>query len=50
LTRAAREQLDAMLHDVGRHGPWVSTHPDVTLKNGRQTVKEVVAGWIARAA
>jgi Domain of unknown function (DUF6815) len=43
-TRAA---LDAMLRDVASHGPWVSAHPDVTLKMG---VKEVLhrtkhLGW-----
>src|SRR5712671_2167047 len=43
-TRAA---LDAMLRDVASRGPWVSTHPDVTLKMG---VKEVLhrtkhLGW-----
>ena len=35
-TRAA---LDAMLRDVASRGPWVSAHPDVTLKMG---VKEVL--------
>jgi hypothetical protein len=43
-TRAA---LDAMLRDVASRGPWVSAHPDVTLKMG---VKEVLhrtkhLGW-----
>src|SRR5438874_4005082 len=43
-TRAA---LDAMLCDVASLGPWVSAHPDVTLKMG---VKEVLhrtkhLGW-----
>jgi hypothetical protein len=43
-TRAA---LDALLRDVAAIGPWVSAHPDVTLKMG---VKEVVyrtrhLGW-----
>jgi hypothetical protein len=33
-----RAQLDAMLRDVARHGPWVSTHPDVTLKMGTKEV------------
>jgi hypothetical protein len=42
-----RAVLDAMLRDVARRGPWVSTHPDVTLKMG---VKEVLhrtkhLGW-----
>ena len=30
-TRAA---LDLLLRDVAAHGPWVSAHPDVTLKMG----------------
>src|SRR5207237_6163139 len=43
-TRAA---LDPMLRDVASRGPWVSAHPDVTLKMG---VKEVLhrtkhLGW-----
>ena len=43
-TRAA---LDPFLRDVASHGPWVSAHPDVTLKMG---VKEVLyrtkhLGW-----
>src|SRR5207248_11602216 len=43
-TRAA---LDPMLRDVAARGPWVSAHPDVTLKMG---VKEVLhrtkqLGW-----
>jgi hypothetical protein len=42
-----RSLLDAMLRDVGSHGPWVSAHPDVILKMG---VKEVLhrtrhLGW-----
>jgi hypothetical protein len=41
-----RTDLDALLRDVA-HGPWVSTHPDVTMKVG---VKEVLhrtkhLGW-----
>jgi Domain of unknown function (DUF6815) len=43
-TRAA---LDALLREVAARGPWVSTHPDVTMKMG---VKEVLhrtkyVGW-----
>jgi hypothetical protein len=34
-----RTLLDAMLRDVAARGPWVSAHPDVTLKMG---VKEVL--------
>src|SRR5580692_884143 len=42
-----RTLLDAMLRDVAARGPWVSAHPDVTLKMG---VKEVLyrtrhLGW-----
>jgi hypothetical protein len=42
-----RSVLDAMLRDVASRGPWVSAHPDVTLKMG---VKEVLhrtkhLGW-----
>jgi hypothetical protein len=42
-----RTRLDAMLRDLAAHGPWVSAHPDVTLKMG---VKEVLyrtkhLGW-----
>jgi hypothetical protein len=42
-----RTALDAMLRDVAGRGPWVSAHPDVTLKMG---VKEVLhrtkhLGW-----
>ena len=42
-----RTALDAMLRDVASRGPWVSAHPDVTLKMG---VKEVLhrtkdLGW-----
>jgi hypothetical protein len=42
-----RTVLDAMLRDVAARGPWVSAHPDVTLKMG---VKEVLhrtkhLGW-----
>jgi hypothetical protein len=42
-----RTALDALLRDVAAHGPWVSAHPDVTLKMG---VKEVLhrtkhLGW-----
>jgi hypothetical protein len=42
-----RAALDAMLRDVASKGPWVSAHPDVTLKMG---VKEVLhrtkhLGW-----
>src|SRR6202011_6392219 len=42
-----RGVLDAMLRDVASRGPWVSAHPDVTLKMG---VKEVLhrtkdLGW-----
>ena len=34
-----RASLDQMLRDVATRGPWVSAHPDVTLKMG---VKEVL--------
>jgi hypothetical protein len=42
-----RTALDSMLRDVASRGPWVSAHPDVTLKMG---VKEVLhrtkhLGW-----
>jgi hypothetical protein len=42
-----RTALDAMLRDAASRGPWVSAHPDVTLKMG---VKEVLhrtkhLGW-----
>jgi hypothetical protein len=42
-----RAELDAMLRDVARRGPWVSAHPDVILKMG---VKDVLyrtrhLGW-----
>ena len=42
-----RATLDALLRDVAAHGPWVSAHPDVTMKMG---VKEVLyrtkhLGW-----
>src|SRR6202043_2080865 len=42
-----RSALDALLRDVAARGPWVSAHPDVTLKMG---VKEVLyrtrhLGW-----
>lgn len=42
-----RTVLDALLRDVARKGPWVSTHPDVILKMG---VKEILhrtrhLGW-----
>jgi hypothetical protein len=42
-----RTALDAMLREVASRGPWVSAHPDVTLKMG---VKEVLhrtkhLGW-----
>lgn len=42
-----RTRLDALLRDVAARGPWVSAHPDVTLKMG---VKEVLyrtkhLGW-----
>ncbi|HVC53925.1 MAG TPA: Cj0069 family protein [Stellaceae bacterium] len=42
-----RTELDALLRDVAGRGPWVSAHPDVTLKMG---VKEVLhrtrhLGW-----
>jgi hypothetical protein len=42
-----RIALDSMLRDVASRGPWVSAHPDVTLKMG---VKEVLhrtkdLGW-----
>ena len=42
-----RTVLDAMLRDVASRGPWVSAHPDATLKMG---VKEVLhstkhLGW-----
>jgi hypothetical protein len=42
-----RAKLDALLREVAAHRPWVSTHPDVTMKMG---VKEVLyrtshLGW-----
>ena len=42
-----RSQLDPLLRDVGGHGVWVSSHPDLILKMG---VKEVLfrtrdLGW-----
>jgi hypothetical protein len=33
-----RHDLDALLRDVARHGVWVSTHPDITLKMGTKEV------------